>query len=64
MKAVIEALEALGAARRAAGMPCNPRREPLTSADYLSEDEIQQLYALTLRVALDERLAAVCWEPR
>ena len=63
MSTELDALLALGQSRRAAGLPCNPMRAGRDDVDWLSEAELQTAQTLTLRIALEARLAAVCWEP-
>ena len=55
MSTELDALLALGQSRRAAGLPCNPRRDGLDCVDWLTEDEIQRAYCLTLRRDLAAR---------
>ena len=55
MSAELAALLALGQSRRAAGLPCNPRRDPVAAVDFLTEEEIQRAYYLTLRRDLAAR---------
>lgn len=58
----IQAIRATAAARRAAGEPCNPMRDPLTDDDWMTEPEIQRVHVLGLEMEL-ARIRAVCWEP-
>ena len=55
MSTELAALLALGQSRRAAGLPCNPRREGIADADWLDESQIQRAYYLTLRRDLAAR---------
>lgn len=48
----LAALSALAESRRAAGLPCNDRREGVAAVDWLTDSEIQRAHVLGLRIEL------------
>ena len=55
MKTELFAMHATAAARRAAGLPCNPMRDPVADDDWMTEDELQRVHQLGLMIDLAER---------
>lgn len=55
MKTELDALLALAASRRAAGLPCNPWRDGLSDVDWLSKAQIDYVFYLQIRLELSAR---------